>query len=197
MSGAAVDTHEGFASSKDELRAAAVHRVNGYSGRYLVRFVDLEALITEDALPERLLGIALREVLGSNDDVKRVAEKIRAGDMDEPKQVVTDLIELQRWITIESVVAPKFTLQELTSGEFDVRDFELLRQIAMRERNTDAKGVFLGVVPLDLFTTFRETHELIGGADWASKGEGHPAGLVESCPACQTLERALSNAREL
>jgi hypothetical protein len=176
------------------LRAASVHRVHGYVGRYLVRFVDLEALIAQDALPERLLGIALREVLGSNEDAKRVAEQIRAGELAEPKKLVVELIELQRWITLESLVTPTFTLEEVESGEFDPRDFELLRQIAMRERNTDAKGVFLGVMPLDLFTTFRETHELIGGPDWAT---GHPAGLVESCPACQTLERALTNARNL
>jgi hypothetical protein len=193
VSGAAVD-NEAWASSKEELRAASVHRVHGYVGRYLVRFVDLEALIAQDALPERLLGIALREVLGSNEDAKRVAEQIRAGELAEPKKLVVELIELQRWITLESLVTPTFTLEEVESGEFDPRDFELLRQIAMRERNTDAKGVFLGVMPLDLFTTFREAHELIGGPDWAT---GHPAGLVESCPACQTLERALTNARNM
>jgi hypothetical protein len=188
------DARSEWASSRDELRQAALHRVHGYAGRYVIRFVDLEALIANDALPERLMAIALREVLGSNEDARKLAEQIRAGELDEAKQVVKDLVELQRHLTVESIVAPQITLEDVESGLIDPRDFELLRQIAMRERNTDAKGVFLGVVPLDVFTTFLELHELAGGDSWA---EGHPAGLVEACPACQAFERALSTAGRL
>jgi hypothetical protein len=194
MASTETDTHSEWASSKQELRDGTFHRVNGYSGRYVIRFVDLEALIANEALPERLLAIALREVLGSHEDARQLAKQIRDGDLDEPKQIVKELVELQRHLTVESVIAPEITLDDVDEGRIDARDFELLRQIAMRERNTDAKGVFLGVVPLDVFTTFREVHELAGGNTWA---EGHPAGLVESCPACQTWERGLAAARGL
>lgn len=179
-------------SSREELAARTTHRVTGYDGNYEIRFLDLEQLIANDAVPETLLGIALREVLGDEEEARKMADQVRAGDISEATRLVKDLIALQRWLTVESIVEPLIDLHDVEAGLVSARDLELLRQIAMRERNTDARGVFLGVVPLDLFTTFREVHELIGGDDWR---DGHPAGLVEGCPACQAFEGALSTAR--
>jgi hypothetical protein len=189
----------GWASTREEWAKLSLHRVTFPSGfRALMRFVDLEALIHADAVPDRLLQIALQEVLGSGEQAREQARKldeaIQAGELAEPRKLVGEIVDLQRWLTLESIIDPKLTLQDLESGRFDARDFEMARQIAMRERNTDAKGVFLGVAPLDLFTTFRELHDAIGGDGWAN---GHPAGVMEGCPACQTVADAFSSARQV
>lgn len=189
-------TEPTWASSKDEWKQRSFHNITLPSGlRATIRFPDLEGLIRNDALPERLLGIALRDILGVDDaEAEGLAKQVRDGDTSKARELANELTDLQRFLTLEALVEPKVTIEEVESGEFDARDFEMLRQIAMRERNTDAKGVFLGVVPLDLFTTFRDVHERIGGADW---GKDHPAGLVEGCPACETFDRGLSAVRGL
>jgi hypothetical protein len=156
--------------------------------RITLRIPDLATLIRNDAVPVELMGIALREVLGSNEDGKRLADQVRKGEHKEATELVHQIIDLQRFLTVEAIVEPELTLADVEAGAVPAEDLELIRQIAMRERSTDAKGVVLGVLPLDAFTTFRDFHTIRD-----EDGQGHPPGLVESCPACQAFVDELSS----
>lgn len=170
---------------------AGQHRAWMHSGlRPLLKIPDLATLIRNDAVPTELMGIALREVLGSNEDGKKLADQVRRGDLKEATELVNQIIDLQRYLAVECIVEPKVTMADVEAGRIPGEDLELIRQIAMRERNTDAKGVFLGVLPLDAFATFRDCHS--SRDEGADPFEGHPAGLVEGCTACQAFVDELS-----
>jgi hypothetical protein len=179
----------GWATPLDQWKQAALHNVTLAPGcRAVMRFPDLQTLIRNDAIPTHLLQVALKEALAPADEGERLAQQIRDGNLDEPKKLMKELVELQRFITLEAIVEPQISEADLDSGEFPAEAFELARQIAMRERNTDAEGRFLGVVPLDLFTTFRDLHAN------EEADAGHAPGLDPDCSSCRTLELVFSSA---
>lgn len=155
-----------------------------------IRFPDLAALVRNDALPEQLLNVALREIIGSNEDGKRLADQIRRGELKEATTFVHELIDLQRYLAVEAIVDPPVTMEDVEQGKVPPEDLEMIREIAMRERDTDARGRIIGVLPLDAFTTFRDAHRT--GDEEGDPLAGHPAGLVESCPSCQSFVFELS-----
>jgi hypothetical protein len=176
------------APTLEQWAQAGLHRAWMHSGiRITLRIPDLATLIRNDAVPVELMGIALREVLASNEDGKRLADQVRKGELREATELVNQIIDLQRFLAVEAIVEPEVTLADVEEGAIPAEDLELIRQIAMRERSTDAKGVVLGVLPLDAFTTFRDLHAVLAGE------QDHPAGLVESCPACQAFVDELSS----
>jgi hypothetical protein len=143
-----------------------------------VRLPDLAILIEGDALPERLRGVAAQlwqdgaaDLVGGNVDETTGAKTI---DMD----LVRGLAQLRRHLAAMCLVDPAMSADDLLSGDIPAEDIDLLASIAMRERDTDALGVKLGVTPLSRFESFREEH-----------------GCPEDCESCAALTGRFSTRR--
>lgn len=173
----ATKTHNG--SKSDSLAAwknRRAHHIQIDSGAWVdVLFQDLAKLIQGDAVPEGLKHVALQQSLAPGEMVRKIFDSIEAGETEKAMDLATKLDELDKWMVSESVITPKLTREDV--DELPPGDIEMLCDIIGRRRKTDARGVFLGVVPLDLFTTFRELHDGDAPAD-------HQAGLDPSCSAC-------------
>lgn len=159
----------------------AVHTVTLPSrARVKVRIPDLSLLIANDAVPENLRGAALEELMGTMAALQAPA----AADGSDPerpridKEKIQQLASLHFFLVSEMLVEPALTISELERAELPNEDLELLVQLATRERDTDALGVVLGVVPLSRFARFRDHH-----------------GCDESCEACAAVVEELSTRR--
>jgi len=152
------------------------HNVTLDSGMEVdIIFLDLGKLIQGDAVPKELQQVALQQSLAPGEAVRKIFEQVEKGDTEETLKLAQQLDDLDKWMVSESVVKPKLTREDV--DELPPGDVEMLCDIIGRRRKTDAKGVFLGVVPLDLFATFRDLHQGV-------EEEGHPAGLDPECAAC-------------
>lgn len=166
-------------TSKKDWTALRVHTLTLPSGAVVRAMIpDLSLLIAADAVPDSLRGIAMEELMG---DI--VAMRIEAGtDQNKPevtldKEKLSKLADLHYWLVAEMLVEPKVTVEELRDPETRPPnpDLEMLTAIATRERDEDAAGRTLGVMPLSKVARFRHFHEC--GPD---------------CEACQALSRDLS-----
>ena len=176
----------GWADSKTAWKRRAGHNITLPTGvKVRVRFPDVAALIRSDALPQELIHTAFMDKFAP-DLLRQIV-----GDPEKERELLANFNDLTDRLAVEMLVEPKLTLEELR--ELPQEDLEMLKEIAMRERNTDARGVQLGVVPLDVFATFREAHE---GLD-AAATEGHPPFPDPGCDACREGMRAFSSLREL
>lgn len=160
-----------------EWAAKAVHPITLESGMEVdVRLPDLAILIEGDALPERLRTVAA--------ELWQTGAPALMGDQDETgkakldMEMVKGLAQLRRHLAAMCLVDPALSADELLSSGIPAEDIDLLASIAMRERDTDARGVKLGVMPLSRFDTFREEH-----------------GCPEDCPACQEVSGRFSTRR--
>jgi hypothetical protein len=173
-----------WAGTKDGWRQRGLHRVTLPSTqRVLLRIPDLAKLLEgpDAAVPTHLLSIALREVIDQADAARTLVDQIKAGQTDEAVKTVGELNELDRWIVTQTVVEPEVTLEDVEAGLVPPEDMAMIAAIARRERFTDARGVTIGVVPLDDFAVFREKH-------------GCPEGVGETgCQACQEVQAAFSS----
>jgi hypothetical protein len=131
-------------------------------------------LIKGDALPERLRGIAA-ELWQSGSVGDLISGVNEEGGAQIDNDLLIKLADLRREIAAMALVEPAMTAQDLDTAEIPPEDIDMLTQIAMRERDTDARGVKLGVVPLSRFDAFREEH-----------------GCPEDCPACKAAAERLS-----
>lgn len=164
------------------------HHVTLDSGAEVdILFQDLGKLIQGDAVPKELTQIALQQSLAPGEAVRRIFEQVEKGDTEETLKLAKQLDDLDKWMVSESVVKPKLTREDV--DELPPGDVEMLCDIIGRRRKTDAKGVFLGVVPLDLFTTFRDLHQ-------GDENTGHPFGLDSDCGACRAGVELLSDLGE-
>lgn len=161
-----------------EWAAKAVHHITLESGMEVdVRLPDLAILIEGDALPERLRAVAAE--IWSEGAAHILGDKNEDGtkpglDLDNVKA----LSALRRHLAAMCLVEPPLSADELLSSGIPSEDIDLLAAIAMRERDTDARGVKLGVMPLSRFDTFREVH-----------------GCDASCEACQAVSGSFSTRR--
>jgi hypothetical protein len=164
------------------------HHVTLDSGMEVdILFQDLGKLIQGDAVPKELVQVALQQSLAPGEAVRKIFEQVEKGDTEETLKLAQQLDDLDKWMVSESVVKPKLTREDV--DELPPGDVEMLCDIIGRRRKTDAKGVFLGVVPLDLFTTFRDLHK-------GNQDESHPPGLDPDCSACQSGVELLSDLGE-
>jgi len=164
-----------------EWAARAVHNVTLPSGmKVQVRFPDLAILIEGDALPERLRMVAMEVWAGGSPQIvnEKLGEDGQPGKPELNVEIVKDLAALRRHLAAMCLVDPPMTAEDLLTSGVPAEDIDMLGQIAMRERDTDALGVTLGVVPLSRFETFREVH-----------------GCGPDCESCETLQGRLSTRR--
>jgi hypothetical protein len=174
-----------WAGSKTAWKRKRVHQITLPTGQQvLARFPDTTTLFQNEAVSSDLIHVAFMDQFAP--------DMLRAiiGDTDKEAELLKNFNELGDRLAVDMLVEPKLTLEELR--EIPQEDLDMLKQIAMRERNTDAKGVVLGVVQLDVFTTFREAHER--SEDVA---EGHPPFPDPGCDACVEAFREFSSLREL
>lgn len=146
--------------SKTAWTQLAVHRVHLPSGAVVdIKIPDLSLLIAGGAVPEKLKHTALRELTQQIRDVHEpTALGETAGQSLIDEEHIIGLAELTRWLVTQTLVDPKVTEAEIASGVVPNEDLVMLTQIASRERNTDARGVELGIEPIDRWEVFRQYH---------------------------------------
>lgn len=173
-------------TSLDAWRKAAIHEITCPTGaRVKVKFPDLVSIASGDALPEHLKNAALLELAQSMSGGTAAAVTAETGGAATPGGLSVEQVhgirELYEWLITETVVEPRITVEDLP--RLPSEDKEFLAEIASRQRETDALGVHLGVVPLSRFARFRAAH----GCD--DRDAGAP------CKACEELQNDVSTAR--
>jgi hypothetical protein len=137
-----------------------------------VRFPDLAILIEGDALPEKLRMVAMEMWAGGAPQIvnENAGEDGKPGKPELNVQVVKDLAALRRHLAAMCLVEPAMDADELLTAGVPAEDIDMLGQIAMRERDTDAVGKRLGVEPLSRWDTWRQEH-----------------GCGDDCPSCDNV----------
>lgn len=172
-------------------KTAAIHTIQLETRTWVrLRFPNLGELVANEALPETLLGVAMLQVF-TGDAAGSLADEMLRLDGDELaekqgrlRELNDQLGQLERHLVAHALVEPKVTADQLAAPDFPQEDLQLLGDLVMRRRRTDARGVHLGVVPLETFRVVREAH---GCLELEQRGE--------ACPGCQELERRLSTDR--
>ncbi len=160
-------------TTADDWAAAGHHKVWTPSGkRILIRIPDLFTLIQEDAIPEHLRGVALSEIETGSPTGAAQADTGNGPTLN--WDVVKQAAELYEHVSFHMVIRPEITLEQFR--RFPAEDRDMLREIAMRQRATDARGVRLGVEPLDRWERFRHWHQ-----------------CPEGCEACEAAQADLSS----
>jgi len=163
-------------------RERTVHTVTGFSGSTCkIRIVGIPTMLEIGVFPDHLLGIALLDVSrreGAVGALREALEEVldstkRSELVDEVKR----LAEYERRIVAASLVDPALTYEEIASGEFPEDDFSMILEIVQRRRSYDARGVRIGVEPLDRWAAFHREH----GLD------------PENCEHCDRLSQQLSS----
>lgn len=171
-------------TTRDSWVKRGIHTVHLPSGaKVQIKFPDLSRLIRSNLLPEGLRAAALRQAFDDLEmpapaDATPMTEEQRKTQIEERFKMAQELVELVDFLLLEMMVEPKLTREEV--GEIPGEDRDMLAAIAQRERSVDARGVRLGVAPLEAFHEFREFH----GCD-----EHGDAG----CPSCKALQQRFSS----
>lgn len=175
-----------MATSVEQWKQKGVHQATLTTGAEVsIRIPNLAQLVKHDAIPESLRAAALREIStdGMHDHATLTREEVGA------------LYQLYEFLVVEMLVDPKLAppvfemhpkeegseeLVEVCVDRGDVEhlpaeDLDLLIALATRQRNTDALGRVLGVMPLSRLATFREEH-----------------GCDPGCEACARVQQRLS-----
>lgn len=156
----------------------AWHKVTPPSGMDGVelRIPALSDLIRNEAVPQRLRSIALKaaahpagirgvmaDSLKEENDAEDAGEKTLedALENDELRQAIEDVVEIQKRLIVGNVKieGTPLTEEDLDDPEFPSNDAEWLGGVMLREIDIDAKGVRLGIEPLDRWASFRHFHD--------------------------------------
>lgn len=165
-------TQASQATSKANWKKLSVHKVTLATGAVVrMRIPNLALLMKNDAVPEQLRGVALKELSGLTKPEVNDAGEIKLPELTEAD--VNSLYELYEWIVCEALIDPVLTPEEL--GDYPQEDLELITQIATRERTTDAAGVRLGVDPVSRWEVWRQHHH-----------------CADDCEACTGVAQAFS-----
>jgi len=188
-------THEASStSSLSAWQARAVHTITCPSGQRLkIRIPGIGTLLEHGDLPEDLIEIALLELSAENGATGELAAELARANGDNRGQVLERIRRygtFQRELVRAAVTAVEtsagewqevsLSADDVASGALPEDDLALVAEIVQRLRGHDAKGVRIGVEPLDRWATFREAH-----------GCGEPGDA--SCEGCQKLVAALSS----
>lgn len=175
-------------------QARSVHTITCPSGQRLrIRIPGVATILEHGDLPDDLVEFALAEVTNERgaagmlaDEFARV-ESNGAGDVREVKLArMREFAMFQRHLVCAAVVAVETATDvwedvTLSVDGLDVLpedDLALVSEIVLRLRASDARGVRIGVEPIDRWGLFREAH-------------GCPD---QDCPGCQELVERLSTA---
>lgn len=168
------------------------HTVTGDSGCvYELRIPSIPDLIKDEAVPERLRAIALRSAAHPrglkgvvHDELAESKEKNESdAEVLDPEsalaKALSDVEEIQKRLITHNVKCEGefLTLEDLDDEDFPEPDAEMLAGMCCREVVRDAKGVRIGIAPLEEWDTFRHFHDCPPG-----------------CGACAALQDAFSTA---
>lgn len=169
----------------------AVHRVWLPSTmRVKMRIPGIPTLIEHGRLPDDLVELALTGVTNEYGAAGALKDELAGATDDQRPHVlarVKDLARYQRTLALVAIVAIErepgseqwddVTLTEADAALLPEDDLSFVAEIVERLRHQDAKGVTLGVEPLDRWAEFHETHQL----------------AAEDCPHCKQLQQRLSS----
>jgi hypothetical protein len=150
--------------SFDQWVAAGVHHAELATGVWVkIRFPDLATLVAAQRVPDTLRQVASETFL-------RQVE-IETGDKSEPLNLAKlgELYDLNMWLVSQMLVEPTLTADEVK--QLPAEDLDVLIELALRERDTDARGRVLGVAPVAQF------QEPGGVAAGGQVGADDPVGL--------------------
>jgi hypothetical protein len=179
---ATTETEQRKPTSKEAWAKRATHVVACPSGEFVkVRIPNIADMVVGDAIPDRLMQAALRELVdpGSIPLVEPAeGEAETNGGAPRRPEYDLDLIkkmaEFMQVVLLRTIVEPEVKdASELSL--FPQEDLDFLIQIARRERYTDWQGRVLGVARIDQFRDFAEKH-----------------GCPPDCEACEAHRRELS-----
>jgi hypothetical protein len=122
-----------------------------------IRYPDLMMMATSDAMPERLRALAVKQARGDTlaDDAPPSPEQEEERSREELK-MLEEMREFLHHLVVAMVTEPELSYEDV--ADLPPEDRDMLIAIAQRERDTDAKGRLLGVVPLNAFDRFRVRH---------------------------------------
>ncbi len=172
-------------------QARSVHTITCPSGqRIRIRIPGIATLLEHGDLPDDLTEIALLELSAENGATGELAQQLASsanGNRAEILERVRQYGQFQRELVRAAVVAVEsapdkwqdvtLTLDDIGGGSLPEDDLALVAEIVQRLRATDARGVKIGVEPIDRWATFREAHSCPD----------------EGCPGCQKLIDELSS----
>jgi len=147
----------------DVWRQKAIHTVTGHTGAVArIRIPGIATLLPE--LPEHLASIALLDLAvpgGAAAALREMLDDV----LDDTKRAklieeTNKLSEYERRLVAAALVEPELTYEEISSGEFPEDDFAMILEIVQRRRAYDARGVRIGVEPLDRWEAFHREHGL-------------------------------------
>jgi hypothetical protein len=163
------------------------HTVTCPSGQRLrIRIPGVETILEHGELPEELIEIALLEVTREDGAAGAIAEQLPSLGKDEKLARLAEFTAFQRELARAAVVEIQdangiwaaATLSADDLRDLPDADVEMIAMIVLRLRGTDARGVTVGVEPLDRWRRFHESH----GLD------------PEGCEACKAFLDELSTA---
>lgn len=154
-------------------QARTWHKVTPPSGMTGVelRIPSLTELIRDQAVPDRLRAIALKAAAHPAgmrgvmaDQLAKDKDKADAEVIDDGadlRQAIDDLAEMQKRLVTSAVRVDGdlLTLEDIEDPEFPQPDLEFYGGVMLREIDYDARGVRLGIEPLDAFGSFRRFHD--------------------------------------
>lgn len=169
-------------------RSRSLHAITLPSGqRVRIKIPGIATLLEHGDLPDDLLSIALLELTSEGGATAELARQLQVSENGERAKIVERIAaygRFQRELVRAAIVQVEtedgwedvsLTLDDL--GGLPEDDLAMVSEIVQRLRAHDARGVRIGVEPLDRWATFREAH-------------GCPD---EDCPGCAKLVQALSS----
>lgn len=177
------------AASLSAWQARAQHRISLPSGQQVtIRIPGIGTLLEHGDLPEDLFEIATAEITDtiSADGLDgptiipgSVQWVTKAQEREEKLERLRTFGAFQRRLVAAALVEPELSYEEITEAverqTLPEDDLAMIAEIVQRLRHRDARGVRIGVEPLDRFARFREEH-----------------GCAEDCPSCASLVYAFS-----
>lgn len=173
----------------DVWRQKAIHTVTAPSGAVLrIRIPGIATLLENGDLPDHLIGLALLDISkpeGAASALREMLDDI----LDESRRVkvveeVAKFAEYQRRIIAAALVEPALTYDEIATGDLPEGDLAMVADIVQRLVGTDARGVRIGVEPLDRWARFHHFHGLPEGGEcdgcnrWADEFSSIDVGAV-------------------
>lgn len=177
-------------------QARATHTITLPSGqRIQIRIPGIGTLLEKGDLPEDLLEIALLELTTEGGATAALAAELAQSENGNREQALERLAsygEFQRHLVCAAVCGVEtspdvfepitLTAESLFDGSLPEDDLAMVAEIVQRLRAHDARGVRIGVEPIDRWATFREAH----GCDGDEPGN-------PPCKGCEKLVAALSS----
>lgn len=183
-------TKPGSNGSLSSWRSRSLHTVGLPSGQIVkIRVPGIATLIENGEIPEDLIDIALEELTEDGGATAAIAKEVQDPQVGRERVLarLAELGSLQRSLVRASVVEIQeadgsFVPVELSEADvgpdgLPEDDLAMVAEIVQRVRGYDARGVRIGVEPLDRWAAFHREH----GLD------------PEDCEHCQRLSRELSS----